>query len=279
MTDFGADSPYIAAMKAALFERLPHAIVLDLTHSIAPQNIRQGALVWYDFTQTFPAESVHIGVVDPDVGGNRRLIAAQIRNQFFVCPDNGLLTLFLQESPLIEAIEVNNPKFWRSTVSATFHGRDIIAPVAASLADRVSLDKLGTKIIVSRENVNDPCNLSSPQNKPIMQLPFSAPIFSHRRWQLEVLYKDHFGNLLLNATVEKLPDAVKFQLSRSLKLRLATTHGVSFDVAYGTTYCCQPPGSVVLLESSSGRWEIAVVNGNAAQTLGITEEDTITLEH
>ncbi|MDR1384507.1 MAG: SAM-dependent chlorinase/fluorinase [Planctomycetaceae bacterium] len=272
-TDFGADSPYIAAMKAAIFERLPQAIVLDLTHSIAPQNIRQGALVWHDFTQTFPPESVHVCVIDPEVGGNRRLVAARCRNQFFVCPDNGVLTLFLQEYTVIEAVELNKPQFWRSTVSATFHGRDVMSPIAAAIADGVPLDKLGTKIAVSREHTSI---LST--NQPLVQIPFSAPIFSHRFWRLEVLYIDPFGNLLLNVAADKLIDTVKSQLSRSSKLRLTTTAGVFFDAKYVATYCHQLPGNVVLLEGSGGRWEIAIVNGNAAQTLGIAEGDAVTVE-
>jgi S-adenosylmethionine hydrolase len=272
-SDFGTDSPYIAAMKAAILERFPCAVVLDLTHSIAPQNVRQGALVWHDFTQTFPERSIHLGIIDPDVGGNRRLVAARCREQFFVCPDNGLLTLFLREHSLVEAVELNHSQFWRSTVSKTFHGRDIMAPIAAVIADGVPLDQLGTKIAVSYENAD-----VHSTKRPLVQIPFSDPVFSHRIWRLEVLYIDHFGNLLLNVTVDKLPDAVKSQLFRMMKLRLMTTDGMFFDAAYVTTYCCRSPGSVVLLEGSCGRWEVAVVNGNAAQTLGVTEGDTVIVE-
>jgi len=269
MTDFGADSPYVAAMKAAVFERSQKAVVLDLTHSITPQNVRQGAAVWYDFTKTFPAGSVHVGVVDPEVGGNRRLIAARCGEQYFVCPDNGLLTFFLRKNAIDAAAELDNPQFWRTKISATFHGRDVMAPVAASLADSVPLEKIGKQIFIREQN-----NAAIP----LVQLPLNEPIFDSYSWELEILYVDSFGNLQLNVSADTLPETAKTMLSRSPRLRLKTKNGNIFDITYVKTYCHQPPESIVLLESSCGRLEIAAVNANAAKKLGVGEGEKIDIE-
>ena len=267
MTDFGIDSPYVAAMKAAIFERLPQAIVLDLTHAIAPQNVRQGAVVWRDFTKTFPAGTVHLGVVDPGVGGDRRIIAAQCGTQYFVCPDNGLLTMVLQECSPVELVEVTNPAFWRPEVSATFHGRDIMAPVAAAIARGTPLSQLGRAFDANCQPV---------------QFSFATPTFLETEWQLEIVYADHFGNLLLNATADVLPQSFREYFADN------SANDSALEIAIGNhrhnatfvhRYCQKPPGSLVLLESSSGRLELAIVNGNASRQLSAAPGATITVHH
>ena len=259
MTDFGIDSPYVAAMKAAIYERLPQAIVLDLTHAIAPQDVRQGAVVWCDFTKTFPAGSVHLGVVDPGVGGDRRIIAARCGTQYFVCPDNGLLTMILQERETVELIEVTEPAYWRADVSATFHGRDIMAPVAAAIAGGTPLAQLGRAFDADRQPV---------------RFSLAAPAFLETEWHFEILYADHFGNLLLNATVDALPRSFREYFSSNSVVEIVVGNCRN-NVAFVRSYCHKPPGSFVLLESSSGRLELAVVNGNALQRLSAVPGDRV----
>lgn len=265
MTDFGTDSPYVAAMKGAIYERLPQAVIVDLTHGIEPQNIRQGAFVWYDFTRTFPRGTVHVGVVDPGVGGKRRIIAAQWREQFFVCPDNGLLTLFMWAQEPEELVEVTDPAYWRTTVSTTFHGRDIMAPVAAAIADGIPLSKLGT-----------PCCINSEHYVPPGILPMSYPVFEENEWLLEVFYIDRFGNLLLSAATDMLPEGALERLKSSKKIMIRMKNRDHASV-FATTYSGVKPGTLILLVGSSERLELASVNGNAAQELAIREGEQITV--
>jgi len=263
LTDFGTDSPYIAAMKAAIYERLPQAVVVDLTHSIAPQNIRQGAFVWCDFTETFPAGTVHVGVVDPGVGSRRRIIAAKCDDRYFICPDNGLLTLILQENQPEELAEVTNRAYWRPEISATFHGRDIMAPVAAAIAGGVPLAEIGTPL----DNTTLP-----------ILLPITAPHFGETEWQLEILYVDHFGNLMLNATVDLLPKASKAKFAYYPDVTIDINgQGRETGAVFVSHYSGMAPGNLVLLESSSGRLELAVVNGNASKFLSAKPGDRVTV--
>jgi len=261
MTDFGTDSPYIAAMKAAVCERLPQAVVLDLTHAIPPQDIRQGAFVWREFTGTFPDGTVNIGVVDPGVGSERRIIAARCGGRFFVCPDNGLMTYILQENPPDEMIELTNQTHWRPEISNTFHGRDIMAPVAAAIAGNVPLFELGTPLD----------NKTSP-----VLFPTTQPLFGETEWQLEILYVDHFGNLLLNATVDMLPQA-RLDKSAHNPVVGISFHGQETNAVFVSHYSCREAGHLVLLEGSGGRLELAVVNGNASEQLSAKPGDRLTV--
>jgi len=263
MTDFGTDSPYIAAMKAAIYERLPQAVVIDLTHSIAPQDIRQGAFVWCDFTKTFPAGTVHVGVVDPGVGSRRRIIAAKYHGRYFVCPDNGLLTLILQENQPEELVEVTNRAYWRPEISATFHGRDIMAPAAAAIAGGIPLAELGK---------------SFDNAAPPILLPMTAPHFGENEWQLEILYVDHFGNLMLNATVDRLPPGLsaKFAWNPTVTIDINGRRKET-NAVFVAHYSGMAPGGLVLLESSSGRLELAVVHGNASERLSAKPGDRVTV--
>lgn len=265
MTDFGTDSPYIAAMKGAIYERLPRAVIVDLTHGIEPQNVRQGAFVWYDFTRTFPRGTVHVGVVDPGVGGKRRIIAARWREQYFICPDNGLLTLFMWVHAPDELIEVTNPTYWRTTVSATFHGRDIMAPVAAAISGGVPLSELGIH-----------CDINSGHAMPPEIRPMDRPVFEENEWHLEVLYIDRFGNLLFNAAMDMLPEKAFARLKSSEKIMIRVKKR-EYAAMFVSTYCEMKPETLVLLVSSSERLELASVNGNAAKQLAIHEGEQLTV--
>ena len=263
MSDFGTDSPYIVAMKVAIYERLPQAVIVDLTHAIAPQDVRQGAFVWSEFTKPFPARTVHVGVVDPGVGTKRRIIVARCGKQYFLCPDNGLLTLVLRENAPTELLEITNPVYWRQEISATFHGRDIIAPVAAALSGGVPLAELGT-----------PLDTSAP---PIL-FPVTEPFFGETEWQLEILYIDHFGNLLLNTTVEMITKAFHGRLTQNPAMAIHI-HGRDQEVCavFVSTYSCLSSGSLAMLEGSNGRLELAIVNGNAAERLSVKAGDRFTI--
>ena len=261
MTDFGTDSPYIAAMKAAIDERLPQAAIIDLTHAIPPQDIRQGAFVWCEYTKTFPNGTVNVGVVDPGVGSNRRIVAARCGGQYFVCPDNGLLTLVLQDNPADEVVEISNQAYRRPKISSTFHGRDIMAPLAAAIAGNVPFAEVGTPL--------------DNQSPPVL-LPFTQPHFGETEWQLEVLYIDHFGNLLLNATADMLPHEQMAKLAHHPEVGI-NINGQTTKAIFVSHYSGLAPDNLVLLENSGGRLEVAVVNGNASERLSAKPGDRLTV--
>lgn len=183
-TDFGVRDGYPGVMKGVIYGISPESCVIDLTHEIAPQNISEGAFVLAAHFLYFPVNTVHVVVVDPGVGTERRAIAASVSGQFFVAPDNGILTpVFRQakskEEPL-EIIQLDNPHYWLSEVSATFHGRDIFAPVGAHLAAGVPLEQLGTQI-------DDPVFFEWPEPRP-----------KNNGVNGEIIYIDRFGNAISN---------------------------------------------------------------------------------
>src|SRR4051794_1322094 len=133
-TDFGLSSPYVAQMKGVLLSLCSEVRLVDITHGIHPQDVAEGAIVLADVTLLFPPGTIHIAVIDPGVGTSRRLLYAELGEQKYLLPDNGLLTLLAEHGPPRQLIAIENRAFWRPEVSATFHGRDILAPVAAHLA-------------------------------------------------------------------------------------------------------------------------------------------------
>ena len=165
LTDFGIEDAYVAVMKGVILTRDPKAIIVDITHSIEPQNIRQGGFVLATSYAYFPKNSIHMAIVDPGVGGERRAIILKVPGALFVAPDNGVLSyvieqLSLNEEPApeygrdgvevrlkrgIEAVSITDPRFWRQPVCPTFHGRDIFAPVAAGLSLGLSPYEFGEK--------------------------------------------------------------------------------------------------------------------------------------
>ncbi len=134
LSDFGRDSPYVAAMKGVILSINRQATIVDLTHSIGPQNVRQAALVLDELARWFPPDSIHVAVVDPGVGSERRIVYAHIGEGHFLAPDNGLLSRLARRVPPSTIRTVTEAEFWLPAVSATFHGRDIFAPVAARLS-------------------------------------------------------------------------------------------------------------------------------------------------
>ena len=165
LTDFGTRDGYPGVMKGVIWKIAPEVQIADISHSIRPQNIYHGALALWRTTHYFPAGTIHVAVVDPGVGTNRRPIGIRLGDQYFIGPDNGLFTLVLEraevQNELIQVVHLNQPQYWLPEISHVFHGRDIFAPSAAHLAIGVSLAKLGTLI-------NDPIRLQI------------APHFTHR---------------------------------------------------------------------------------------------------
>ena len=231
-TDFGQADGYVAAMKGVLLTICPQARLIDVSHEIRPQAIGQAAYVLSTAVPYFPPGTVHLVVVDPGVGSERRAIAVETARARYVAPDNGVLTLALADDTVQAAVELGETRFWLPKVSATFHGRDILAPAAAHLACGRSLAEMGPALALADIQVLPP----SPQP--------------------EVIHVDRFGNLI---TSYRVPAG---------QAPLAVTIGSVRLSGLARTFADVKPGEVLAYVGSSGHLEIAVRDGSAARELG-----------
>lgn len=252
-TDFGIAGPYVAAMKGILLGMAPGAQLVDVCHTISPQNILEGAFVLTGIIDSFPPGTVHLVVIDPGVGTDRRLITVRLADQWFVLPDNGLMTGVARGRTVGGIWEITNPALRRSNVSPTFHGRDILAPAAAHLL-----------------RGGDPADLGAPQSKFITLRNFE-PTSEAKGFVGEVIFRDTFGNLITNVSAEHL--AAFPGASWVAEIAGETIEGIS------RTYGEKPTGSLISLVGSSGWIEIAVVNGDAARLLTAGAGTTVWFRH
>jgi S-adenosylmethionine hydrolase len=245
-TDFGQADGYVGTMKGVILGICPQATLVDLTHEIPPQNVRQAAHILKAAAPYYPPGTIHVVVVDPGVGSARRPIAIQTPNAFFVGPDNGVFTPVLLQETLYRKppaiVHLDQPRYWLSSVSRTFHGRDIFAPVAAHLANGVPLGALGTQI-------TDAVVLNVPR-------PARRPDGSITG---EVAYVDRFGNLITNIPAAWLMPEGHW----AFEIRKKRIAGLS------PHYAAVPPGSLLAIISSEETLEIAQREGSAARTLGV----------
>lgn len=255
MTDFGIKDGTAGVMKGVIWGICPSAQISDLSHMIQPQNIREASFILARSVPYFPKGSIHMVVVDPGVGTKRRPMAAQIGEWFYVGPDNGTLTGWLERAKFsgwgIEFVELNRIKYWLPSVSFVFHGRDIFSPVAAHMANGVPLSELGSPF-------TDPVLLHNPQ-----------PERTRDGWSGEVIHIDHFGNISSNIRVEHLE--VHLGNKGGITVRM---NGIEIS-GLVNTFGERESGDVIALLGSTGYLGIAVVNGNAAARLGVKIGDKI----
>jgi S-adenosylmethionine hydrolase len=252
LTDFGVKDGYPGIMKGVIWGIVPDAQIADLTHSVSPQNILEGALTLARAVPYFPPGTVHIAVVDPGVGTERRPIAARIGDSFFVGPDNGLFTPLLEKAEKtgedIQIIHLDRPGYWLADVSAVFHGRDIFAPVGAWLANNTPLGSMGTPI-------NDAIRIEIPAVRAIPG-----------GFRGAVLHIDHFGNLSTNISRGLLPED-----TGSVRVRYREIEIPGLVSAFGDGQ----PGSLAALIDSGGFLSVCAVNGNAAERLNARIGDIV----
>ncbi len=241
-TDFGTADGYVGIMKGVILGLCPDARLVDLSHDIAAQNVAQAAYVLAAAAPYFPAGTIHLAVVDPGVGSDRRPLVVQTDRAFCVGPDNGLFSPF-QAEPGARSWALDRPEFWRATrqVSRTFHGRDIFAPVAAHLARGVLPEQMGRPI-------SDP-----------VRLPLAEPI-RHPDGHItgQVIYTDRFGNLITNVPAE-------WVAAGRWCIEIAGQRIAGIRAAYADA----ERGELLALVSSGGTVEIAVREGSAAARLGV----------
>jgi S-adenosyl-L-methionine hydrolase (adenosine-forming) len=240
-TDFGLADGYVGATKGVIFSRAPRAQLVDISHRVPPQDVRHAAFVLAQAAEFFPPDTVHVAVVDPGVGGSRRGIVVARRRQFFVGPDNGIFSYFLDDQAVCH--ELKNPNLWLPEASATFHGRDLFAPAAAHLAQGLELADCGPRI-------EDP-----------VRLPGWTVHKQQASFETSVVHVDHFGNC-----ITALPAARLGELGQGPYLVTALDRR---PVGLRRTYGDVAPGEPLALVGSTGLVEIAVRDGSAAEELSI----------
>jgi S-adenosyl-L-methionine hydrolase (adenosine-forming) len=250
-TDFGLRSGFAGVMQGVIYSLAPQVKIVEITHFVSPQDVREGAYTLSRAAPFFPRGTIHVYVVDPGVGTQRRPLAARLGDHFFVGPDNGLLTLLIEDAERNrqprEFIHLDRPKFWLPKISRTFHGRDIFSPAAAHLANGAALQELGT-----------------PFGDPI-RLELSRPQRTGSGWTAHIISIDTFGNLATDLNASMLPDGV------GVIFRLLGHEVRDISSSYGQ----KQPGELVAVIDSEGFIEIALVNGNAAQRLGAKAGDSV----
>jgi S-adenosyl-L-methionine hydrolase (adenosine-forming) len=252
LTDFGLDDYYVAAMKGVILSRCSQVRLVDISHGIAPQNVLSAAYVSLGAYQQFPAGTVHLAVVDPGVGSSRRGLILRTDRYLFVGPDNGLFSLVTPE--LAEAFEIQPSVYLPATVSNTFHGRDIFAPVAAALAAGVQPEELGSPI-------------RDPKRFATLSQVTGATIKS------QIIHLDRFGNAVTGIERRHLSSEL---LPSWFSLRAGTAE-IQLQKRF---YAEEPvvPDEPFLIWGSLNFLEISVTNGSAAELLDLSCGQEVTLE-
>ena len=248
-TDFGLKDPYVAAMKGVLLSICPKVLLVDVSHDISPGSIREAADMLAYIFPFFPKGTVHVAVVDPGVGGDRRSIVVKAGGHFFVGPDNGIFWPMMKRDPETRVISLSNEIFFRKPVSKTFHGRDIFAPVAAYLASGKDPSDMGELIL-----------------NPV-ELHIKTPVVEPEAIIAEVIRVDRFGNLITNLREETLYGFLEGcdPLIQVGNLTIKEIHSCYVDV---------PKGAPLALWGSGGFLEISINCGRAAKSIGMDDPES-----
>ncbi|HKN99065.1 MAG TPA: SAM-dependent chlorinase/fluorinase [Pseudonocardiaceae bacterium] len=245
-TDYGTSDGFVAACKGVIAGIAPAARVLDVTHDVAPQDVRRGATVLAQTVAYLPP-AVHLAVVDPGVGTDRRGVVLVAGHSLLVGPDNGLLLPAAEALGGVRAAyELTEPRFWLPEVSTTFHGRDVFAPASAHLARGVPPAEFG------------------PSVADLVRLPEPRTLVADGRLTSDIIGVDRFGNLQLAAGAHEL---AAFGLRRGDQVRVRHNRS-TVDGTVGDTFADVPPGSLLVLVDSAGQLSLAVNGGSAAEALG-----------
>ncbi len=252
-TDFGLADGYVGTMKGVILGIAPTATIVDISHGIPPQDVREAAYTLYAAYPYFPQGAIHVVVVDPGVGSERRGIALRTPQATFVAPDNGVLSYVVAGERVEQIVHLTNPGYHLSPVSRTFHGRDIFAPAAAHLARGIPLTELGQPLT---EIVAFP--LPQPQVRP------DGAIVG------QIIHVDRFGNLITSITATDLADYSLLGAS-VIEIKGQTIRDIASNYAEVAT------GKLLALVGSSDHLEIAVSGGSASQTLEAKGGDEVLL--
>ena len=250
LTDFGLKDPYVASMKGVVLSINPQCTLIDITHQVSPHDIKEGAFTLAQTYSTFPKGTIHLAVVDPGVGSARKPVLLVTKNYFFVGPDNGLFTLALKREKLKKVIALCKMEFFLPTVSSTFHGRDVFAPVAASLSLGVKPESFG------------------PSIKSWHHIPFPKPAVKQGKLIGEIVHVDAFGNLVSNIDRKSLH---QFSKDYSFNIRIGRRNISGLKKGYWEGKRNEP----MALFGSAGFLEISIREENAQKTLKVKKGDRV----
>jgi S-adenosylmethionine hydrolase len=240
LTDFGTADGYVAAMRGVIASIAPESIVDDASHDIPPGDVAAASWALARYWRLYPRGTVHVVVVDPGVGTERRALVIEVAGRRIVAPDNGCASLALVDHPDARVHEIRNADLTRDVVSRTFHGRDVFAPVAAHLARGLDVGEVGPRIA---DAIRTP-----------LPVPRSDGIAVHG----VVVHVDRFGNLITNLPGSWVPETIgEVEIDGGVRLRVVDTYG---DVS---------SGEPLALVGSAGFIEVAVRDGNAARTFAL----------
>jgi S-adenosylmethionine hydrolase len=247
LTDFGTRDYFVGAMKGALLSVNPEAQIVDITHDVAPHDVEEAAFTLLAAYETFPAGTVHVAVIDPGVGSARRAIVVEGAGQLFVGPDNGVFGHVYERLGRFRVFHVVKDRFFRESVSATFHGRDVFAPVAGALSTGTHPHSLG------------------PEVSDFVRLPFAAPFQRDGSTLLAtVIHVDRFGNCVTNVTPRDLGEET---IARGVSLVVAGREIRTFRRFFADEGGATPEPFAVW--GSAGLLEVAVFRDSAARVLGL----------
>jgi S-adenosylmethionine hydrolase len=256
LTDFGTGAEYAGLMKGVILSINPSAVIVDITHQIDRHDIVQAAFTICSSYEYFPDGTVHLIVVDPGVGSERSLLALEMKKQIFIAPDNGVLTLLFNEGKISSLIRITNSKYFLASVSRTFHGRDIIAPVGAHLSGGIDLRKLGTEI----------------DRRDAVQLDYlHARISENGELVGKIVGIDDFGNLITNIDFNKLSEVYLTGQEKKIQIKIGSNAITGISETYASVQSKTP----LAIIGSRGFLEIAVNKGNAALTLNTEKGDNV----
>jgi S-adenosyl-L-methionine hydrolase (adenosine-forming) len=241
-TDFGSGSPYVAAMKGVILSLSPGATVIDITHAVPAQDIRYAAVVLEDVSDRFPEGTVHVVVVDPGVGTDRAMVFARIGRQNYLAPDNGVLSRLARRTAPAKIVRLGKPEYWLDPVSATFHGRDILAPVAARLSLGLEPDRLGAPL------------------ERLVMLDWPEVRVAPGEITGSILFVDSFGNLVTDIPEGLLPEPAE---RKQIQVWCRGHHVAGLSRTYGDVAA----GALAAIVGSTGRLEIALIGGSALAAL------------
>ena len=256
LTDFGSRDEYAGVMKGVIAGIHPAARIVDITHHIDPQDVVHGAFILAAAYRFFPSGSVHVAVVDPGVGGGRRIVAVEGRGYRFLAPDNGLLERVLADLPSATVVAVENPRYFLHPVSRSFHGRDIFAPVAARLADGLPVTELGPTL---------------ERRSLVGGVVPDWRILEGGRLEGAVVAADRFGNLMTNIDAAAITRMEAIGSGGDLKVEVGGRAVGGIVTAYEKV----PRQALLAIVGSRGLLEISVNCGNAQERLGAVKGDRV----
>ncbi len=254
LTDFGQLDAYVAAMKGTILECAPNAKIIDISHDVTRYDIVQAAFILLNSSKYFPINSIHLVVVDPGVGTDRRRIIVQGNRSYYIGPDNGVLSLAVQEEGIRKIVHITDKKYMRSSVTATFEGRDIFAPVAAHRALGVPIESFGKKL------------------DKMIQLSIPQPHISNHHISGEIIHTDGFGNIITNIAFFQIQDLImighKYQV---------TINQITRTMKHMKSYGYVSLGEPIIITGSSNYLEVSINRGSAQKLFNAVTGDPIAI--